>query len=256
VNGGPCQHLDCGRHAQHCVGTGVVAEGVRLPAPERRWTDWRHLWLAQGVALLFLLAACAKPSVVTVPPPRPVLVGYEETGTASWYGEPYHGRRTASGEVYDMSQMTAAHRSLPFGSWVVVENLLNRRTVEVRITDRGPFTGDRILDLSNAAARVLGAVEPGVIPARLRVIGLPGATRRTPGGTFSVQVAAFTSENRATVLRDELARAWTGTYVQPAEVGGQRFYRVRLGRYATRPEAQGEAERLAAVGYNVIVMEE
>src|SRR3972149_3911492 len=101
----------------------TMAEGARLLAPERRWTDWRHLWLAQGVALLFLLAACAKPSVVTVPPPRPVLVGYEETGTASWYGEPYHGRRTASGEVYDMAQMTAAHRTPPFGTWGLGESL-------------------------------------------------------------------------------------------------------------------------------------
>src|SRR3972149_10108082 len=93
----------------------------------RHWADWRHLWLARGVALLFLVAACAKPSVVTVLPPPPVFVGYEETGTASWYGEPYHGRQTASGEGYDMSQMTAAHRSLAFGSWGGVEARPNRR---------------------------------------------------------------------------------------------------------------------------------
>lgn len=229
---------------------------MKKAGSQRCRVTWRYVWVGQGGALLLLLTACAKLPVAGVPPPRPVFIGYEETGKASWYGHPYHGRRAASGEVYDMSQMTAAHRTLPFGTWLAVENLLNHRTAEVRITDRGPFTGDRILDLSNAAARVLGAVEPGVIPARLRVIGLPGATRRTPGGTFSVQVAAFTSENRATVLRGELARAWTGTYVQPAEVGGQRFYRVRVGRYATRPEAQGDAERLAVVGYNVIVMQE
>src|SRR3990172_6492056 len=149
------------------------------------WADWRHLWLAQGVALVFLLAACAKPSVVTVPPPPPGFVGYEETGTASWYGEPYHGRQTASGEVYDMSQMTAAHRRLPFGSWVVVENLLNRRTVEVRITEIGPFIGDRMLDLSQAAARGLGAVGPGTITARLLGVALPRPAPPSRGGVFS-----------------------------------------------------------------------
>lgn len=211
----------------------------------------RSRWVRLGGVLLLLLAACAR-----VPSPGAVLVGDEETGEASWYGQPYHGRQTASGEIYDMSQMTAAHRALPFGSWVAVENLLNGRTAEVRITDRGPFRGNRILDLSRAAARVLGAVEPGVIPVRLRVIGLPGSTRGTRGGTFSVQVASFTSEYRAGALKDELARAWAGTYVQRAEIGGRLFYRVRVGTYATRLEAHRQAQRLAAAGYAVIVMEE
>ena len=222
----------------------------------RRWSDWRLLCLAQGVALLSLLAACAKPSVVTVPPPPPVFVGYEETGTASWYGKPYHGRQTASGEVYDMSQMTAAHRSLPFGSWVVVENLLNRRTLEARITDRGPFTGDRILDLSQAAARLLGAIGPGTIPVRLRVVALPGSTAEIPRGFFTVQVAAFTSEDRATLLKGLLDRDWAETYVQRAEIGGRTLYRVRVGKAVTRGEAQRLAQRLAAAGYDVIVVGE
>ena len=215
----------------------------------------RHLWIGQGVSLLVLLTACAKPPVAVVPPARPVL-GYEETGEASWYGQPFHGRRAASGEVYDMSQMTAAHRTLPFGTWVAVENLLNRRTAEVRITDRGPFKDNRILDLSQAAARVLGAVGPGVIPVRLRVIGLPGGTRETRRGPFTVQVASFTAEQRAVVLKDILVGEWPDSYVQRAEVGGQTFYRVRVGKYATRQEARGLAQRLASSGYDVVVMEE
>lgn len=215
--------------------------------------------LSVGIALALLIAACARPPVVVVPPPPPgppAFVGYEETGRASWYGHPYHGRRTASGEVYDMNQMTAAHRTLAFDSWVMVENLLNGRTVEVRITDRGPFAGNRILDLSYAAARVLRSVEIGVIPVRLRVIALPGSTRRGERGIFSVQVASFSSEYRATVLKQELARAWGGAYVERSEVGGQTFYRVRVGKYANRPEAQRMARRLAASGYEVIVVEE
>jgi rare lipoprotein A len=100
-------------------------------------------------------------------------VGYQETGEASWYGKPHHGRPTASGEIFDMYRMTAAHRSLPFGTWVLAENPANGRSVKVRINDRGPTKGRRILDLSYAAARALGAIGLGVIPVRLRVISLP-----------------------------------------------------------------------------------
>ncbi len=218
-------------------------------SPRRPWA-----WLGLPGVLLVMAAGCAK---VLVPlPPPPVSVGSEETGEASWYGSPFHGRRTASGEVYDMSQLTAAHRTLPFGSWVVVENLLNRRTAEVRITDRGPFMGNRILDLSNAAARVLGAIEPGVIPVRLRVIALPGSTPGTRRGAFAVQVASFTTEDRAVAVKTELERTWADTYVQPAEVGGQAVYRVRVGHYATRAEAYRLAQRLAALGWQVIVLQE
>ncbi len=155
-----------------------------------------------------------------------------------------------------MSQMTAAHRALPFGTWVMVENLLNRRTAELRITDRGPFRDNRILDLSLAAARVLGAVEPGVIPVRLRVVGLPGSTQATQRAPFTVQVASFTSEVRALAFKDTLGPEWEGLSVQRAEVEGRVFYRVRVGTYATRPEAQRAAQRLAVAGYTVIVMEE
>lgn len=215
-----------------------------------RTTTKRHLWIGQGVSLLVLLTACAKVGVV--PPARAVL-GYEETGEASWYGQPFHGRRAASGEVYDMSQLTAAHRTLPFDTWVAVENLLNRRTVEVRITDRGPFRDNRILDLSEAAARVLGAIGPGVIPVRLRVIGLAGPARATERGPFTVQLASFTSETRALALKDALGPQWEGASVQRAEVEGRVFYRVRVGTYASRLDARREAQRLAAAGYTVIV---
>ncbi len=91
----------------------------------------------------------------------PARIGSAETGVASWYGYPYHGRRAANGEIYDMEKMTAAHRTLPFGTWVRVKNLANSRTVEVRITDRGPFVGGRILDLSHAAAVTLDMIGPG-----------------------------------------------------------------------------------------------
>jgi rare lipoprotein A len=124
-----------------------------------------------GLAALFLLAGCAAPRAA-VPAGR-ALLGWEQRGEASWYGEPYHGRRTSSGERYDMHRLTAAHPSLPFGTRVRVTNLDNGRSVEVRINDRGPWKRGRIVDVSLAAAQRLGAVVLGVIPVRLTVIGLP-----------------------------------------------------------------------------------
>ena len=204
---------------------------------------------------LLLATGCAQ-AVRTAPPP-PIDVGWEETGDASWYGHPYHGRRTASGEVYDMSQMTAAHRTLPFGTRVLVENRLDGRTAEVRITDRGPFVDDRILDLSAAAARALGGIGPGVVPVRVRVVALAGAPPpRAVPGDFAVQVGAFTSEERAGALRLRLASAWPGAYVERADVAGQTFWRVRVGRFATRGEAVDAAERLAAAGWAPVVIGE
>ena len=204
-------------------------------------------------ALLLSLVACAKPP--GLPPPIPV-VGYEETGEAVWYGRPPDGRRSASREVYDMSQLTAAHRTVPLGSWVVVESLLNGRTVEVRITDRGISADRRILELSPAAARLLGAVGSAVLPVRLRVVGLPGSRPRGPGGAFSVEVASFMSDYRAQVLKDILDRGWCGAHVQRSEAAEKTFYRVRVGTYSTRREARRVALRLAAAGYPVVVMEE
>ena len=135
------------------------------------------------IPALLLLAACAR--TVTVTPPSPPLAGAEETGVASWYGHPYHGRRTASGEVYDMNDLTAAHRSLPFGTRLMVTNLDTGQAVEVRVNDRGPLVEGRILDLSYAAARVIGADRLGVIPVRLRILApavpsLPLGQRHRP----------------------------------------------------------------------------
>ena len=97
-------------------------------------------------------------------PPIPVEIGHTEIGTASWYGHPYHGRAAANGEIYDMEKMTAAHRTMPFNTWVRVTDMDNQKTVEVRIIDRGPFVEGRIIDLSHAAARDLEMIGPGVAP--------------------------------------------------------------------------------------------
>jgi rare lipoprotein A len=105
------------------------------------------------------------------------MLGWEESGEASWYGRVHHGRPTASGEPYDMRALTAAHRALPLGTRILVTHVTSGRTVEVRINDRGPFVRGRILDLSRAAAERLGVVGAGVAVVRIRVVALPDGAR-------------------------------------------------------------------------------
>jgi rare lipoprotein A len=207
-----------------------------------------------------LLAACASPRAASIAPVAPV-VGAEQRGLASWYGHPYHGRRTASGEVYDMHRMTAAHRTLPFGTWIEVENLTNGRAVEVRVNDRGPFVDGRVVDVSRAAAVKVDGIAAGVFPARLRVIPAPGAATApspaaaeapAPGG-YSVQVGAFADEERAARVQRALAEAGVEAAVQ--RVDGERvLYRVRTAAFASRDEARAHAERLVGLGYSPIVV--
>lgn len=137
--------------------------------------------LAAAAALACGAAGCGsrKPIPAPVPATTPTAGaragtsgarGAVQEGLASWYGRKFHGRVTASGERYDMDRLTAAHRTLPFGTRVEVRNLRNGRSVVVRINDRGPFVAGRVIDLSRAAARALDMIEAGVVPVRLRVL--------------------------------------------------------------------------------------
>lgn len=138
--------------------------------------------LAAALILVALAAGCARahkepptaapapavsPPVARALPPEPRAI---QTGKASWYGDAHHGRKTASGETFDMNALTAAHRTLPLGTRVLVTNLANGRSIEVRINDRGPMVPDRIIDLSLGAARALGGVGAGVFRVRIAVV--------------------------------------------------------------------------------------
>ena len=140
----------------------------------------RRAWTAPGVLLLVALGTWGCATVKT-PVPEPAIgalreddpssaTGPSEVGLASWYGEPHHGQPTASGEIFDMTQLTAAHRTLPLGTRLRVVNLENGRIVRVRVNDRGPYVAGRILDLSREAARALAMVERGVVPVKLEII--------------------------------------------------------------------------------------
>lgn len=121
--------------------------------------------------LLFTAACTKKRTKVSLPPAmKSVKKGYTEEGVASWYGHPYHGRKTSNGETYNMNELTAAHQTLPFGVWVEVKNKKNNQTVTVRINDRGPFVGGRIIDLSKAAAGQIDMIRTGVAPVKIKVV--------------------------------------------------------------------------------------
>ena len=224
---------------------------------------------------LLLVAGCATathpsgggPPVATPTPPSPppsvptpapaTTLGVGETGQASWYGEPHHGRPTASGEIYDMHDLTAAHRTLPLGTRVLVTNTRTGQATEVRINDRGPFKEGRVVDLSYAAALLLGAVGPGVIPVRVQVISLPEAATAgaAAGGRFAVQVGAFSSRAPAESLRRDLARDGVQATVSEASISGETYYRVRVGDYADRTAAHEAARGLAVRGRRAVIVE-
>jgi rare lipoprotein A len=196
-------------------------------------------WFPPAAVLLALaFTGCAHKKRVRLPDvPGP---GYTETGRASWYGHPYHGRRAANGEVYDMEKLTAAHRTLPFETWVRVENLTNDKTVEVRITDRGPFVDGRIIDLSHAAARQIEMIGPGVAPVRLRVIRAP---ENAPKALFAVQVGAFRQRTGAESVRGEMESRYGHARVVPRS-GNPELWRVLVGEESTPQDAAALAERI------------
>lgn len=180
--------------------------------------------------------------------------GTVQTGMASWYGPDFHGKPTSNKEIYDMYEMTAAHRTLPFGVQVMVTNLTNGRTAVVRINDRGPFKDDRIIDVSYAAARLLDMVGLGVVPVRLDV--LEGRAQSSDSGQkFVVQVGSFISQDRAKDLERLLKRKYDNVYISLFETAAGRYYRVRI-RSGDRESSRLLAERLWQDGYRVLILED
>ncbi len=152
--------------------------------------------------------------------------GYTEEGLASWYGPGFHGKRTSSGEVFNMYEFTAAHKTLPLGTYVLVQNLENGRRVVVRINDRGPFVKGRIIDLSYAAARALGMVEKGV--ARVRIVAISNPSVTGLKGKFFLQVASFKEKENAMRLRKELVKRFKFVKIKRYRKGAETFYRVLI----------------------------
>ncbi len=171
-----------------------------------------------------------------------------ETGVSSWYGPNFHGKLTANGEVYDMNGVTAAHRTLPFGTILLVENLDNGKTVQVRINDRGPYAKNRIIDLSKGAAEQIDMIGPGT--ARVRLYLLKGDLENSritdiKVPTYTVQLGSYQTKNEA----EKHSKKINGSFVETVKINGETFYRVYKGTYTDPEAAKKEMSRLNRQGH-------
>src|SRR3954454_16111441 len=198
--------------------------------------------LASSLLCLFLLAACSGNRKTSTVPSMGLPM---ERGIASWYGLKFNGRRTASGERYDMNDKTAAHPSLPFGTRVGVRNTRTGREVMVRVNDRGPFSKSRIIDLSYAAAKEIGVVGPGTASVALYLVPAEGAAPR-----YTVQVGAFSEPERALALHREIARFYPEAVVDSDGT----WSRVQIGAFDDRDQAESLRRELASIGMQAVVV--
>lgn len=191
------------------------------------------------VISLFFLSSCGIARETSKPVDATRAIG---TGVASWYGPDFHGKATANGEIYDMNALTAAHRTLPFNTVVLVENRDNGRSVIVRINDRGPFVGNRIIDLSRQAAREIGMINAGTANVEIFLVeeGDRPITDQNISNleTFTVQLASFGNEQEAI----NHSQTVSGSRVERVTVSGRVIFRVYYGSYRTADEA-GRAQR-------------
>jgi rare lipoprotein A len=234
-----------------------------------RMVQWMLLGTVLGIVLgMALLSGCAstsspprgepRPTPHQAPAPptaRPYTVlgqtyhpltsadGFSEEGVASWYGPQFHAKRTASGEVYNMYDLTAAHRILPMQTKIRVTNLENGKAVVLRVNDRGPFVGNRIVDLSYKAAQELDVVRPGLARVRVEALG------RWPGGIpgrFFVQVGSFSQrENAARLMQEMRGRGYSGSRKVQAVINGQTFWRVQVGEFGNLDKAEAARSQIA-----------
>ena len=217
-----------------------VAVERRVPAPERREVKKE-------------VAKKERPEIPT-PETKVDKIEKRETkvvqyGIASWYGDDFHGKPTSSGEIYDMYQITCAHNTFPLGTMVMVTNLENERSLELKVNDRGPFVKERIIDLSYAAARILGIWEKGTAFVKVEAVGpLIEEVQR-----FTVQVGSFVDETMAQKLAQELRKSFDNVHVTVVETTTQKYHRVRVGQFETKEPALGVAEKLSQMGLNVLV---
>ncbi|MDH4099813.1 MAG: septal ring lytic transglycosylase RlpA family protein [Nitrospirota bacterium] len=232
------------------------------------------------LALIAILSGCAAVPRPTEPPPpgyytkkgtqKPYKIdgkwytpldsayNFEETGIASWYGKAWHGRKTSTGEPYDMYAMTAAHKTLPMGTWVRVTRQDNDKETIVKINDRGPFVEGRVIDLSYKAASELGIVGKGL--ARVKLVALGSTEGDTlvkqdyQHGKFYVQVGAFTVKDNADRLKEKLDERLLTASISTYDRGDAVFYRVRIGTLSTIEDAERLKKRLDIEGMKSFVV--
>lgn len=228
-------------------------------------------WLA-----VFIVTGCATtPKAPTQVPgkPKPYRVagkwyqpvshanGFQQRGIASWYGKKFHGRKTSNGETYDMYAMTAAHKTLPLGTYVHVKNLDNGTEVTVRINDRGPFVQGRIIDLSYTAAKKIDIATSGTAP--VVIVALEPNNRQTAKskekpehkpvdyykGNFTFQIGAFSDKQNALRLKENLDQTYKNAHVSEYDNGLETLYRVRVGKTSSLEQAVEYEKALIQHGF-------
>lgn len=248
----------------------------------------RSVWLTL-ILVIFVATGCStgpspyarRPSTTPTPSPTPTPApsgeqtyrvmgqtyrvmgsskGYAQRGIASWYGTKFHGRKTANGEIYDMEKFTAAHRTLPLGTYVKVKRTDGKgESVVVKVNDRGPFVDNRVIDLSRAAARQLDMLSEGIAPVLVTALGeeilkgKPDEITLRPKfdynkGAFSVQVGAFTVKENAQRLVRSMKDEHGAADLSLFEMSDVNFFRVRVGKFTTRDEAERFKDRLIDSG--------
>ncbi len=256
----------------------------KKPMKNKRKTIWGFLIIQMAFSLIFL-SGCGDRQVETIisdvgigptkATQRPYVIrgirhypipsarGFREIGIASWYGGKFHGRRTANGEIFNKYAMTAAHKTLPMGTILRVENFRNGKEIVVRINDRGPFIRGRIIDLSYKAAKRLGMVRSGIDKVRITALYESVAKRHAPApillikpqhtkiviNRFNIRVQSFTNRKEAIILAEELTRSGKDATIQQFPAAGTFFYRVLVGGGKTIDEAWFNRESLAENGF-------
>ncbi|MCD6584588.1 MAG: septal ring lytic transglycosylase RlpA family protein [Desulfobacteraceae bacterium] len=199
--------------------------------------------------------------------------GFRQQGVASWYGEQFHEKKTANGETYNMHAMTAAHKTLPFGTMVEVKNVENNKITIVRINDRGPFCQGRIIDLSHHAAKKIDMIKNGTATVEIIALGnddevLAESGENTPNATpsinpdnlyftgdFTIQVGSFGDPDNAEKLKKSIEKTAKNVHVVAFDKNGLTFYRVRVGRFTSLKQAQRVEQRLVQNGFeNVYIV--
>jgi len=176
---------------------------------------------------------------------------------ASWYGPGFHGHKSATGGIYDQEDLTAASIAFPLGSRVMVTNLENGRSVEVTITDRGPFVKGRKIDLSHKAARMLGMLDHGTARVRITLISKPPGTRDVGAPLrYWVQVGSYSEHQNAEQVRGKLAAYYDDVRIDQLDADNRRYYRVRMGAFASRSAAEARASESARFGLPVVIVTE
>lgn len=234
------------------------------------------------VLLLILLAGCGPVTVTPEPsgkkrPPtqKPYKIGgktyypinsangYKETGNASWYGKKFHGRKTANGETYDMYAKTAAHKTLPMNTVLLVRNLDNGKETVVRVNDRGPFVRGRIIDLSYTAAGEIGLIQSGVVKTQIIAMGEPAGSEKMGqkgadkliyqdfyNGNYYIQVGSFLNKINAEKIARLFMSQGTRVIIEPYITSSNTYYRVQIFAGTSLKLAKVLEEQLRKTGYS------